>query len=410
MKIMEEYLQNLIKASGVTIVPGVIDSSIYNQGNRIAIANIIRRVLHGENITVCAFGGSITEGMDHNEDPCAESGIEHSLPEMNYLDYVCDFVEKMFQVNVAKINAGIAATDTVFAVHRMQDDVLKYTPDLVIVEWCCNDGMDVKYKQATYEGMVRRLLEAGTAVIMLSMADRSGYSSQALHEPISDWYDVPMLSYRDAYLQLKEYPYLTNDGVHPNIVGHALVGILLVHYLMKIHGELGCIGNIVPICRKDTFCKEAPYYQNAKIVTLKEIYEGEVPGIKILDVGSFHMDEVTTSFAYRQYYGFSAGYAEQYAPLIIEVDTCKTVFLQIYRNSMYDGTSFWVELNAEKIENKTFTCKHGSDNEQTELDYHWATERLCCYSVPQKVVLKIYPAVTNREACVRVFALLLTLE
>lgn len=43
------------------------------------------------------------------------------------------------------------------------------------------------------------MLESGTALIMLSMATPSGESSQILHEPISDWYDVPILSYRDAY-------------------------------------------------------------------------------------------------------------------------------------------------------------------------------------------------------------------
>ena len=60
------------------------------------------------------------------------------------------------------------------------------------------------------------------------------------------------------------------------------------------------------------------------------------------------------------------------------------------------------------MSNHTFACKHGSDNEQIEWDYHWATERLCYYPVPQKVVLKIYPAVTNKQAFVKLFALLVS--
>lgn len=147
---------------------------------------------------------------------------------------------------------------------------------------------------------------------------------------------------------------------------------------------------MVTVCRKDVFCKESMYYQGAKIITLKEIYEGKIDGMKVTDLGSFGIDTETKNFAFRHYHGFTARYAEHYAPLVIELDACKTLFLQIYRNTVFDGTEFWVELNGEKMSNHTFTCKHGSDNEQIEWDYHWATERLCYHPVPQKVVLKIH--------------------
>lgn len=404
----DDYLKKLIDETGISLLPNILEQSIYNQGNRVAIANVIRKALNKEDITICAFGGSITEGMNFGEMPFRESNIEHSLEAMNYLDRVCDFLEKVFHCKVAKINAGIAATDSVLAVHRMHDDVLKYKPDLVIVEWCCNDGVAFRYKQATYECMIRRLLEAETAIMILSMATGTGDSSQILHEPISNWYDVPMVSYRDAYFKLKEYPCLTNDGVHPNIVGHALVAILVINYLVGVCKELLYIGNKIPRCRKDTFCKEALYYHNAKIVTLKDIYDGKTAGIRITQMGSFKIDEATTNFAYRHYYGFTAGYSKQCEPLVIELDECKTMFLQIYRNNLLDGTKFWVELNGDKLESKTFTCKHGSDNEQIEWDYHWATERLCYYPVPQKVVMKIHPTVINKQSFVRLFALLVS--
>ena len=405
---MYTYLEKIMTASGVAIPTTALEHSVYNQGNRAAIVKVLRKALRGEEITLCAFGGSITRGACSTQDPSKESGISHSLREMNYLDYICEFWETVFPCKVTKINAGMGATDTVYGIHRMEEDVLQYHPDLVIVEWCCNDGKNFLYKQATYECMVRRLLESGTALIMLSMATASGESSQILHEPISDWYDVPMLSYRDAYVDMQEFRYLSTDGTHPNKVGYALAGLLVNHFLMETLQELEHIDSKLLDCRKDVLCAESTYYHGAKILTLKDIYDGKNEGARITDMGSFAMDEEVSKFAFREYYGFTARYAEQYAPLVIELDACKTLFLQIYRNTVFAGTDFYVELNGEKMTSNTFTCKHGTDNTQVEWAYHWATERLCYHPIPQKVVLKIYPAVTNKEAFVRLFALLVS--
>lgn len=405
---INDFLMKTIESSGVKISHTVLQNSIYNLGNRAAIANVFRKALRGEEITLCAFGGSITEGIGYQDVPTEESGIKCSLPKMNYFDHVCSFWEAVFHWKITKINAGIGATDTVLAVHRMNDDVLRYNPDLVIVEWCCNDGKEVLYKQATYESMVRRILEEGTALIMLSMATQNGTSSQMLHEPISDWYDVPMISYRDTYYGLTEYPYLTNDGVHPNCVGHALTGLIINHFMAETFNQLEILDDRVPECRKDILFEESAYYQGAGMITLKEIYEEKIAGAKIIDLGSFTIDEETKSFGFRKYYSFTARYAEKYDPLVIELDMCKTLFLLIYRNTVFSGTDFWVELNGKKIENHTFTCKHGGDNEQIEWDYHWATERLCYNPKPEKVVLKIHPDVTNKDAFMRIFALLVS--
>lgn len=407
---MHEYLEQIVKESGVTIPHTALEKSIYNKGNRTAIANVIRKALRGEDITICAFGGSITRGSGSAVNPSEESGIRHSLDQKdyNYLDYVCEFWESAFACKVTKVNAGMGATDTVYGVHRMEEDVLQYHPDLVIVEWCCNDGKDQLYKQATYEAIVRRLLETNTALIILSMATARGVSSQILHEPISDWYAVPMISYRDAYLDLQEYCYFSTDGTHPNKVGYAMTGLLLNHFLMKTLQELEYIDKEILDCKKEVFSEESKYYAGAKILPLKNILDGKIEGARITDMGSFAVDEEVSRFVFREYYGFSACYSEQYAPLVIELDACKTLFLQVYRNSLFQGTDFWLELNGTKLTSKTFTCQHGTDNTQIECSYHWATERICCYPTKQKVILKIYPAVTNAAACVKLFALLMS--
>ena len=405
---MNAYMEETIRRSGTEVTMDILPRSVCNKGNRTAIANVVRKALRGEKVTMCIFGGSITEGACRNDFPPAESGIQTDYGPLTYCDHVFDFWEKMFDCEFDGKNVGIGATDTVYAIHRQKTDVLSHNPDLVIVEWCCNDSPEFFYKQATYEKMIRELLEAGTAVLMYSMSVASGITSQDLHEPLSVWYDVPMISYRNAYMPLAQFPYFTTDSIHPNRVGYSLAGLLVNYFIADVLKDLDEIGETLPALRQDVYNKEASYYEGAHTATLKDIYDGKIAGARIKDLGSFVIDEKQSRFVYKQYYGFTAPYGQNYAPLVIEIDDCKTLFLLIYRNTVFDHTDFKVFVDGVEMDSVTFTCKHGTDNEQTEWDYHWATERICYNPVPKKITLEILPANTNPEAFIRLFALLLS--
>ena len=88
---MYGYLERIMTASGVAIPTTALEHSVYNQGNRAAIVKVLRKALRGEEINLCAFGGSITRGACSTQDPSKESGISHSLREMNYFDYILRF-------------------------------------------------------------------------------------------------------------------------------------------------------------------------------------------------------------------------------------------------------------------------------------------------------------------------------
>lgn len=394
--------------SGVSITPEMLEKAIYNAGDPVSLANVLQKAIRGKEIIIAGFGGSITEGVGMNDNPPPESNIECTLSPECYFDRVCDWWEDTFSCKVKRVNAGIAATDTVFGIHRMETDVLQFKPDLVILEWCCNDGSEYLYKQATYENMVRKFINSGVAVILLSMSIRNGTSSQALHEPVADYYDIPMISYRDAYFENEKYPFFTTDGVHPNKVGCALAALIINNYVNKIYKSLNSIEKTVPTMPLNPLFEETLCYNNTYVADLKDVYEGKYEGIKIADLGAFTMDSQNTSFAYRSYYGFSAYSSCGKEPMIIEIDRCKTLFLLLYRNTNFRGVDFMVEINGRELTSETFTSQHGNDNSQTEWDYHWATERICNHSDGETVTLKIYPQVTSETQCVKLFSLLVS--
>ncbi len=401
-------MNKLNNIDGVSITSEILEKSIYTMGNPAFVAGVVQKAVKSGEVTLCGFGGSITEGVGKSDEPENESGIKCSLPAKCYFDHVCDWWEETFDCKVNRINAGIAATDTVFGIHRMEADVLSGKPDLVILEWCCNDGSEYLYKQATYENMIRRFLSGGIAVILFSMATRSGASSQSLHEPLARFYNIPLISYRDAYMSLEEYPFFTTDSVHPNKVGCALAALLLNNYVAEICKSFDNIKPESPSLPYKPMLEESLIYKSTYVADLKDIYEGKYEGIRIADLGAFKIDSAKTSFAYRSYYGFSAFSKDGGAPMIIEIDSCKTLFLLLYRNTAFRGVDFWVELNGNKLESETFTSQHGNDNSQTEWDYHWATERLCAFAEGESVVLKIYPNVTSETQCVKLFSILLS--
>lgn len=402
----EAFNLRLIKNSGVNISEKEINSSLFNFGNSYLVKKVTDKALSGEKVTLCAFGGSITQGAGFDCLPVAESGIKTDLPFKNYFEVVCDWWREVLKADVVAVNAGIGATDTVIGTHRIGADVLKHNPDLVILEWACNDSVTMLNKQGTYESIIRKLLEKGIAVVLLSMATSTGVSSQELHEPLAKHYDLPMISYRDALCKLDNYKYFTNDTVHPNVSGHALAAALIVKYFEKVLSL-----DDFTVCKmpETTVHNEAKIYNGADVVNFSDIFENKACGVKLLDKGSFALDTQKDSFAFfREYYGVTAVYSGEYKPIVLEIESVKTLFLLVYRNSVFSGANFDVYLDGEKINSSTFTCKHGGDNEQIEWHYHWATERICYNETPKKCRLEILPKNNNKNAFLRLYGLLLS--
>ena len=124
------------------------EAGIKNIGDTAKLKSVFERAQKGEVLTIAFLGGSITQGSLASE------------PSLCYAARVFAWWEETFpKARFTYINAGIGATDSQFGCARAAEDVLKYKPDVISVEYAVNDENNDHYRE-TYEGVVRKLLSA----------------------------------------------------------------------------------------------------------------------------------------------------------------------------------------------------------------------------------------------------------
>ncbi len=421
---INDYIRDVMAKSGTGITADNLKNSLFYEGNPSAVANVIKKAMRGEKITLVAFGGSITNCAGHNVEADL---INHGFTEPKcYVKLVGEWFKELFGNDMAEIfNAGIGATDTPYSIHRMNMDVMSFNPDLVIVEWDKNDKKDDPHKQATYENMLRKLIRNNIAVVMLGMCGKNANgddSSMASHESLAKHYNLPYISYRDAFGE-RENNYkselltrLTKDGVHPNIVGHRLIALILNNYFGNIYKNIEHIGTSVPQLPAEPYNPEAVLYGEGRVADLDDIAEGRVKGIKMFSLGSFEKD---TQLYYNRpnedirdnhrRYGYKAGYKESYEPMVLEIEDCYSLHLLLMRASGMSDGRFKVFVNGEEVLDPkgSFTSGTSGDNTQIENAYCWASSLVCLNSPSEKITLEILPVNTQTNNYVGLYSLLL---
>ena len=84
----------------------MIDMSRLNEGNKVRLANVIKKLKNGEEVTVGFIGGSITQGTSAGNELC-------------YAKLTADWLQQTYSsAKVNYVNAGIGATGSYIGVHR----------------------------------------------------------------------------------------------------------------------------------------------------------------------------------------------------------------------------------------------------------------------------------------------------
>lgn len=204
------------------------EKGIVSRGNFAAIQKCMMRAAAGHPITVGFLGGSITQGS------------LASQPENCYAARVYRWWQETFPLSrITFINAGIGGTTSQFGAARVQEDLLNYKPDFVLTEFSVNDENSAHF-QETYEGLIRRILKSGTALMLMNnVCYDTGYSAEEVHLEIARHYLLPSVSMKStiyAALQRGEMANrdITPDDLHPNDLGHELVAKVICHLLERI--------------------------------------------------------------------------------------------------------------------------------------------------------------------------------
>lgn len=244
--------------------------STYVKGNQARLAKVFKKAMNGEKITVAYLGGSITQGSSAGDNLC------YARLTTNWL------MEQFPDAEIEYVRAGIGATGSYIGVHRANRDVLSKDPDLIFVDFSVNDT-NAQRDIGSYDSLLRKLWGHSTnpAIVTIAMTQENGTSFQMHHSEICKAYQIPMISYREAILDVIENGHIvwtdiSDDNIHPNITGHKVLTEIITAYLQDV------IDNIDSIDTENESDLSTPYtenkYENAEILTPENTTPADATG------------------------------------------------------------------------------------------------------------------------------------
>ena len=141
--------------------------------------------------------------------------------------------------------AASAGTSSHYGGARAWKDVLKYRPDVVVVDFSVNDDAD-EFFEETYEGVIRQLLQAPSrpaVIIMNNVFMMTVIMHRTSTIGLAPTTGIPCVSMKAAVYPmigdgLYEAPELTPDNLHPNDLGHGYVADTIKYFLDTVRNDL----------------------------------------------------------------------------------------------------------------------------------------------------------------------------
>ena len=218
---------------------------------RNGVGNVLEKLRAGQPTTIAYFGGSITAGAGAS-----------NADKTSYRALMTQWLKDTFpQSQITEINAAIGGTGSDLGAFRNSYDVLRFKPDLVIVEYAVNDaGAGSEQIVRGMEGIVRQIWRANALTDILFLytytvsqqADLEKgvfHRAASVHEAVAEHYGIPSISVAMPIAQLiregkmlgqpaqdadgralpvaPEVLLFSNDGVHP-------LDVAMAHYAQTI--------------------------------------------------------------------------------------------------------------------------------------------------------------------------------
>ena len=162
-------------------------------GDAASFAEFDAKARAGENLTVVYFGCSLMWSANASEPN-----------ETGFRGLMSRYLEKRYpKAHFRFVDAAVGGTGAMLGVFRLERDVLSRKPDLVFLDFACNDGWDEKALATTccYESILRRLVGEGIPVVQMFFTFRfwaeksfEPGSETAVHKRL-----VPYRRLADAY-------------------------------------------------------------------------------------------------------------------------------------------------------------------------------------------------------------------
>ncbi|MGN1181245.1 MAG: SGNH/GDSL hydrolase family protein [Suilimivivens sp.] len=255
------------------------ENGMINRGNWYRIKECMKKAARGEAITVGFLGGSITQGS------------LSSTPQTCYAYLVYEWWKDKFpRADITFINAGIGGTTSQFGVSRVEDHLLKYSPDFALIEFAVNDE-NTEFFEETYEGLIRRTLSdkcSPAVMLMNNVKYDDGLNAEEMHLKVAKAYELPMVSMKSTIwpeIESGRIPNreITPDDLHPNDAGHKLVAQVITTFLEKVSEELEAGeapsdfgGNALPLPITKNAYENSVRYQNDNFTPVSQGFEADL--------------------------------------------------------------------------------------------------------------------------------------
>lgn len=263
----------------------MLEKAQLNLGNNYRLKKIIEKAQSGEEVTIAAIGGSITEGAGATK--YKECYAYQTFQKFKEAYGVGD------GTNVHFVNAGVGGTPSTFGIMRYQRDIVDRTddaddlPDIVMVEYAVNDGGEPT-NHGCYESLVKDILEQENdpVVILVFSVFPGGYTLQDELKKVGSVYDLMMVSTKDgpyscvgSHWTSKEFFY---DIYHPTTMGHGVMADCIFHAIETAAAQETAASDI----NLEVKAAYNTNYQGLKTI-FKDSYEESID----LNMGSFTADD-----------------------------------------------------------------------------------------------------------------------
>lgn len=163
------------------------------------------------------IGGSVTQGYNPNENVTP------------YPEIVKKRIEEITRNDLEILNIGISGTTSVMGILQTENQVNKFAPDIVFVEYAINEALTPKGTQA-FESLIRKLLflPCKPDVAIISVYNKDLYSCQEFMTLTAKHYNLPAVQLMnglkpyidDGKLAWEDY---SPDLGHPTAFGHEII-------------------------------------------------------------------------------------------------------------------------------------------------------------------------------------------
>jgi lysophospholipase L1-like esterase len=189
------------------------------------INNTLQKLKSGEKVRLVALGDSLTYGW---------------MTQYGFLDYLENLIKKKYpDSQVFILNKGVPGDTARDGLHRLERDVIRLSPDIVLIQFALNDaysGLSANDFQKNIESIIVKIKDSLDAEIALltSVAIHDSSMNKIANEfymkisKSGEKYNLPVISVHKYWEKkissgIKHSQLVQYDGVHPTEKGYELM-------------------------------------------------------------------------------------------------------------------------------------------------------------------------------------------